>query len=81
MRLARSGRRPQAGAMVGLSILETIGSAIVALSVIALIVAAVAVGSGVEIAFLGVLAAFAAGTTGVGLHVAGREARFRREGR
>ncbi|NQX06146.1 hypothetical protein HQQ82_13045 [Rathayibacter sp. VKM Ac-2856] len=59
---------------------EIAGAVLVVLAAIALVVSAFAYGAGVEIAFLGLLAAFAAGTTGLGVHIAGREARLRRDG-
>ncbi|PPF11735.1 hypothetical protein [Rathayibacter rathayi] len=70
--------------MSGWSVLEIVGALVVALALIGLAVAAVAavaVGAGDEIAFVGVLVAFAVGVTGLGLHIAGREARYRRDNR
>ncbi|PPI69835.1 hypothetical protein C5E12_09830 [Rathayibacter rathayi] len=67
--------------MSGWSVLEIVGALVVALALIGLAVAAVAAGAGDEIAFVGVLVAFAVGVTGLGLHIAGREARYRRDNR
>ncbi|PPH20415.1 hypothetical protein C5C31_11530 [Rathayibacter rathayi] len=67
--------------MSGWSVLEIVGALVVALALIGLAVAAVAVGAGDEIAFVGVLVALAVGVTGLGLHIAGREARYRRDNR
>ncbi|AND17349.1 hypothetical protein C5C18_05955 [Rathayibacter tritici] len=64
--------------MTGWSVLEIVGAVVVALALIGL---AVAVGAGEEIAFVAVLVAFAAGVSGLGLHIAGREARYRRDNR
>lgn len=60
---------------------EIAGVVIMVVSAIALIVAAFAYGAGDELSFFGLLLAFAGGVTGLGVHIAGREARSRREGR
>ncbi|OOB90081.1 hypothetical protein [Rathayibacter sp. VKM Ac-2630] len=70
-------RSPSSGAGAG----EIAGLVVVAVAAIALLVSAFAVGAGIEIAFLGVLAAFTVGVAGFGVHLASREARFRRDSR
>ncbi|QHC68250.1 hypothetical protein GSU68_17850 [Rathayibacter sp. VKM Ac-2759] len=57
---------------------EIAGTVLVVLSAIGLPVAAFAYGAGYELAFFGLITAFAAGITGLGVHVAAREARLRR---
>ncbi|MDO8382963.1 MAG: hypothetical protein Q7T17_08300 [Microbacterium sp.] len=60
------------------SIGEIFGTAVISVAVVALLCSAMIYASGDELAFFGLLAAFAGGTTGVGIHVASREARLRR---
>ncbi|MWV48057.1 hypothetical protein GRS96_02055 [Rathayibacter sp. VKM Ac-2803] len=60
---------------------EIVGAIVVLVSAIWLVIAAFAVGAGDIFAFLGLITAFALGTTGVGIHAASREARFRRDKR
>jgi hypothetical protein len=60
---------------------EVVGALLVVAASIALVVAAFAFRAGDELAFFVLIAAFAAGTTGFGVHIASREARFRREKR
>lgn len=60
---------------------EIVGAAIIVVSAVVLIVAAFAYGAGDQLSFFALLLAFAAGVTGLGVHIAGREARIRREGR
>jgi hypothetical protein len=60
---------------------EIVGALLVVAAVITLFVAAFAYAAGDELAILVVITAFAAGTTGVGVHIASREARFRRDKR
>ncbi|PPG02075.1 MULTISPECIES: hypothetical protein [unclassified Rathayibacter] len=67
--------------MTAWSPLESVGAVVIAFALIGLAVAAVAVGAGDEIAFVGVLVAFAVAVTGFGLHIAGRQARYRRDNR
>ena len=62
------------------SIGEIFGTAVMFVAVVALVCSAMIYASGDELAFFGLLAAFAAGTTGVGIHIASREARLRRAG-
>jgi hypothetical protein len=60
---------------------EVVGALLVVAASVALVVAAFAFRAGDELAFFVLIAAFAAGTTGFGVHIASREARFRREKR
>lgn len=60
---------------------EIVGVLLVVAASIALVVAAFASGAGDELAFLVLIAAFAVGTTGFGVYLASREARFRRDKR
>ena len=60
---------------------EVVGALLVVAASVALIVAAFAFRAGDELAFFVLIAAFAAGTTGFGVHIASREARFRRDKR
>lgn len=62
------------------SIGEIFGTAVMFVAVVALVCSAMIYASGDELAFFGLLAAFAVGTTGVGIHIASREARLRRAG-
>lgn len=59
---------------------EHVGTAVIFVAIAALVCSAMIYASGHELAFFGLLAALAAGTTGVGIHVASREARLRRTG-
>ncbi|KQQ09729.1 MULTISPECIES: hypothetical protein [unclassified Rathayibacter] len=68
---------PSSGAGAG----EITGLVVIAVAALALLASAFAVGAGIEIAFLGALAAFAVGIAGFGIHLASREARFRRDNR
>ncbi|MBF4566327.1 hypothetical protein [Plantibacter sp. VKM Ac-2876] len=60
---------------------EMVGGLLVVAASVALLVAAFAYGAGDELAFFVLITAFAAGTTGFGVLVASREARFRRDKR
>lgn len=60
---------------------EIAGAVVVALSVVALFASAVVFSTGGQLAFFGLLAAFVIGITGFGVHIASREARFRRDRR
>lgn len=60
---------------------EIAGGVVIAVAVLLLLVSAFAYGAGTEIAFFPLLTAFALGVTGLGIHLAFREARFRRDGR
>lgn len=60
---------------------EIAGVVIIAVSAVVLLVAAFAYGAGDDLSFFALLLAFAGGVTGLGVHIAGREARIRREGR
>ncbi|KQQ06006.1 MULTISPECIES: hypothetical protein [unclassified Rathayibacter] len=60
---------------------EIAGTFVVVVAAIGLLVAAFAFGAGHDIAFVGVITAFAVGVTGIGVHIAGRESRFRRDKR
>lgn len=60
---------------------ERTGMIVLAASVVLLVWAAFQYGGGHEVAFFALVAAFAAGITGLGVHTAAREARFRREAR
>lgn len=59
---------------------EIAGAVLVVLASIALLVGAFAAGAGSVHGMLGVIVAFAAGIIGLGVHIAGREARLRRDG-
>jgi hypothetical protein len=59
---------------------EIAGAVLVVLASIALLVGAFAAGAGSVHGMLGVIVALAAGITGLGVHIAGREARLRRDG-
>jgi hypothetical protein len=58
---------------------ERIGTAVVVLAVIGLVWSAFQYGGGVDTAFFGLIGAFALCITGLGVHVAAREGRLRRE--
>lgn len=58
---------------------ERIGTAVVVVAIVALVWSAFQYGGGVDTAFFGLIGAFALGITGLGVHVAAREARLRRE--
>ena len=59
---------------------EIAGAVLIVLASIALLVGAFAAGAGSVYGMLGVILAFTAGITGLGVHIAGREARLRRDG-
>ena len=58
---------------------ERIGTIVVVIAAIVLIWCAFRFGDGVDTAFFGLIVAFALGIAGLGVHVAAREARLRRE--
>lgn len=60
---------------------EIVGALLVVAASIALFVAAFAYGAGDELALFVLITAFAVGITGFGVHIASREARFRRDKR
>lgn len=59
---------------------EIAGAVLIVLASIALLIGAFAAGAGSDYGMLGVIVAFVAGITGLGVHIAGREARLRRDG-
>lgn len=59
---------------------EIAGAVLIVLASIALLIGAFAAGAGSTYGMLGVIVAFAVGITGLGVHIAGREARLRRDG-
>lgn len=69
------------GTLDGSSTGELFGIAVILVALVTLACSAMIYASGDEVAFFGLLASFAVGTTGVGIHVASREARLRRAGR
>lgn len=58
---------------------ERVSAVVVAGAVGLLLLAAFSYGAGDDVAFLPLIGALAIGVTGIGAHVAAREARFRRE--
>lgn len=60
---------------------ERAGVIVLAASVILLVWAAFQYGGGQDVAFFALFGALVAGITGLGVHVASREARFRRQSR
>ena len=67
--------------LANVSMGELVAGAVIFLAAAALVISSVIYAYGDEVAFFGLLAAFAVGTTGVGIHIASREARLRRSGR
>ncbi|MFI8632072.1 hypothetical protein ACIGEP_05700 [Microbacterium sp. NPDC077663] len=60
---------------------ERAGMIVLAVSIVLLIWAAFQYGAGHDVAFFALFAALVLGITGLGVHVAAREARFRRRAR
>ncbi|SMH48722.1 hypothetical protein SAMN06295885_3111 [Rathayibacter oskolensis] len=60
---------------------EIAGVVVIVVASVVLLVSAVRIGAGDVLAAYGVLLGFTAGITGLGVHSASRQARFRREGR
>ncbi|MEW1833558.1 hypothetical protein [Microbacterium sp. NPDC079995] len=60
---------------------ERAGMIVLAASVVLLFWAAFQYGAGYDVAFFALFAALVLGITGLGVHVAAREARFRRQAR